>query len=171
MVVLGFGTRPQSGTVSWIPMTKGGPHDGDPVLDLNEILVDEGEPSAAGEPEPIAPASRPSGGPPSPPPLPKRGAPARAASTSSQLPPIDHAVVLPSPVGRPMGDPFQEPAEPRLPRGLPEEKLDYFRTVLKQKQETLARARAIYAEREAEIDQLRDAAQGLRGQLQAALAE
>ena len=151
-------------------MTKGGPHDGDPVLDLNEILVDEGEPSASSEAQPIAPPSRPSGGPPSPPPLPKRSAALRAPSTTAQ-PAFDNAVVLPSPVGRPTGDPFQEPAEPRLPRGLPEEKLDYFRTVLKQKQETLARARAIYAERDAEVDQLRDAAQALRGQLQAALAE
>ena len=149
-------------------MTKGGLHGGDPVLDLNEILTDEGEPSTSGAPQPIAPTSKPPGGAPSPPPLPKRSAAARAPAATS---PPDNAAVLPSPVGRPTGDPFQEPAEPRLPRGLPEEKLDYFRTVLKQKQETLARARAIYAEREAEADQLRDAAQALRGQLQPALAE
>jgi len=54
---------------------------------------------------------------------------------------------------------------------LPEEKLEYFRLVLKQKQETLARARALYAEREQEADQVREAAQIIKAQLEAAYAE
>jgi chromosome segregation ATPase len=80
-------------------------------------------------------------------------------------------VSLPPPASRPAGDPFQEPAEPRLPRGLPEEKLEYFRNVLKQKQETLARARELYAEREQEADQLREAARALQAQVEATFVE
>src|SRR5215472_7519953 len=139
-------------------MPKGGPNEGDPVLDLREVLIEEDEPLVPGEAAPHGPEvpvpRPPPISSPAPPPLPPRrpppprGAPAGAA--------FDVSAPLPPPVARPGGDPFQEPPEPRLPRGLPEEKLEYFRTVLKQKQETLARARALYAEREQEADQVRE---------------
>ncbi len=154
-------------------MTKRGPNDGDPILDLREILVDEDEPLVPGEMDPPAPSAAPvprGNTSPAPPPLPPRrpGAVARAPSA----PPGSGATVsLPPPVSRPEGDPFQEPPEPRLPRGLPEEKLEYFRNVLKQKQETLARARALYADREQEVDQLREAAQALKAQVEPTLME
>ena len=44
-----FGTRPQSDSVSYYRMKKGGPNDGDPVLDLREILVEDDEPLLSGE--------------------------------------------------------------------------------------------------------------------------
>src|SRR5215218_3156649 len=61
-------------------------------------------------------------------------------------------------MARPQGsdDPFAEPPEPRMPKtGAPEEKVEFFRAVLRQKTETLARARALYADRDLEADTLR----------------
>ena len=46
--------------------------------------------------------------------------------------------------------------------GSPEERLEFFRGILKQKTETLARARTLYAEREAELVQLRAALEKAR---------
>ena len=47
---------------------------------------------------------------------------------------------VPPPLPRPSGDPFGEPPESRPPRGIAlDEKLEYFRSVLKLKEETLAR--------------------------------
>ncbi len=157
-------------------MTKSGPNDGNPVLDLREILGDEDEPLGPADvipptPTAVAPVAKaPPAASPGPPPLPtKRGSAARPASGTQGV--GAPGLSIPPPVGRPSGDPFQEPVEPRLPRGLPEEKVEFFRTVLKQKQETIARARAIYAEREQEADQIREAVQALNARLEAALAE
>jgi Tfp pilus assembly protein PilZ len=71
---------------------------------------------------------------------------------------------------RPEGDPFQERPEPKLPRsGLPDEKVEYFRALVLQKNETLSRARAIYAEAIAEADQLHSLATLLHRNLELAL--
>src|SRR5262249_25729210 len=89
-----------------------------------------------------------------PPPLPSR------RTTGDRRPAPSHA----------LEDPFQERAEPRMPHGLPEEKVEYFRVVLKQKQETLARARAVYAQREAELHSLNEAIGAARAHLDQTLA-
>ncbi len=52
------------------------------------------------------------------------------------------------------GDPFGEAPEPRMPKSsLPEDKIDYFRTVIRQKSETLQRARDMYYELFSEAEQ------------------
>ncbi|HEX4621717.1 MAG TPA: hypothetical protein VH208_09140, partial [Myxococcaceae bacterium] len=80
--------------------------------------------------------------------------------------------VTPSGGARITGDPFKEPPEPRPPRsGSPEEKLEYFRAVLKSKEETLARGRQLFAERDAEAEKLRGMAGALKGQLDDALKQ
>ncbi len=122
----------------------------------------------------------------SPPPLPPRRAavaPTPGKATSGAQAAFRPAMSMPSvqtlprdsepavaPV-RPVGaaDPFGEPPELRPPLGgAPEDKLEFFRAVLKQKTETLARARALYAEREAELQALRVSEATLRGQVQEA---
>src|SRR5712664_1117413 len=166
----------RSDSVSHKPMTKSGSNDGNPVLDLREILGDEDEPLGPTEgippiPTAVAPVAKaPPTASPGPPPLPTKRASAARPAPGAQGAGAP-GLFIPPPLGRPSGDPFQEPVEPRLPRGLPEEKVEFFRTVLKQKQETIARARAIYAEREQEADQIREAVQALNARLEAALAE
>jgi chromosome segregation ATPase len=52
------------------------------------------------------------------------------------------------------GDPFGEAPEPRMPKSsLPEDKIDYFRTIVRQKSEALQRARDMYYELISEAEQ------------------
>jgi chromosome segregation ATPase len=76
-------------------------------------------------------------------------------------------------VPRPTGsDPFQEAPEPRLPPGGdPEEKLRAFRTMVKLKDEALARGRGLYAAVDQEAQALRQVALQIKSQLEAALVE
>ncbi|WP_245918763.1 hypothetical protein [Melittangium boletus] len=136
----------------------------DPLAELRESLL---------EPETATAA---------PPPLPPRrttSVPAvRAASGTS--PAFRPAMSLPSvriPIkpsdfpeapGRPVGaaDPFAEPAEPRLPAGASsEETIAHLRALLKQKADTLTRARTLYEDRDSELRASRIAETTLRGQL------
>jgi chromosome segregation ATPase len=79
---------------------------------------------------------------------------------------------VPQAMPRPSGDPFQEPPEPRPPRGIAlDEKLEYFRSVLKLKEETLGRARAIYEQRDLEAARLREVAVALKAQLDEVLPQ
>ncbi|MBL8953530.1 MAG: hypothetical protein JNK82_22330, partial [Myxococcaceae bacterium] len=95
--------------------------------------------------------------------------------TLSPVPPsaVPQTLALPSPVPRPTGsDPFQEAPEPRLPPGGdPEEKLKAFRTMLKLKDEALARGRGLYGAVDHEAQALRQVALQLKTQLEAALIE
>ncbi len=149
------------------------PDDLNPFEDLRASLNDEpGAPGSGGGaaakavPPPL----------PAPPPLPKRSnatlpsmpsvASGPPASTPSAVP------GLPPQVVRPAGpDPFQEPPEPRPPRGGPEEKLEFFRQVIKQKEETLGRARSLYTAVDNEAQQLRLVATDWKAKLDAALEE
>src|SRR5229473_1503319 len=137
------------------------PDEEDPLSDLRQSFEGDVAPSPT-------PTERGSGSVRSasgPPPLPtKRSTSERKREGVVSAPPVAH-------VPRSLEDPFQEPSEPRLPHGLPEEKLEFFRVVLKQKQETLARARALYAQREAEIHSLTEAVNSVRAQMDSALAE
>ncbi len=90
------------------------------------------------------------------------------------LPPSAAALPPPLPAKRPASagaalakpDPFQEPSQPRMPVGVDlEAKVEYFRQVVRQKDETLERARALYAERAAEAEQLRAGAASLSAEL------
>jgi hypothetical protein len=66
----------------------------------------------------------------------------------------------------PRPDPFQEPPQARLPVGeLPEAKLEFFRQVVRLKDETLDRGRTLYADRVAELEQLRPATAALSAEL------
>src|SRR6185295_4631148 len=149
------------------------------------------------EPGPGGPPPLPKGGgapPPLPPKLPPRSTGARPASVTAPTPVpkgptharTPTATPMAAPVGnvpsslpqipiavpRPDGDPFGEPPEARPPRsGSPDEKVEFFRQVVKQKSETLTRARQVYAERDAEAEQLRTLSTQLRGQLETALAQ
>jgi chromosome segregation ATPase len=154
----------------------------DPLSDLRTSL-DEDEPFLPNAPATPPPAA--AGGPPAlPPPLPRRpsgktaafgaagksgGFPAAPARPSGVMQPVAPAAPVPmTPSGgsRAAGDPFKEPPEPRPPRsGSPEDKLEYFRTVLKLKEETLARGRQLYAERDAEVEKLRALASAMKTQL------
>lgn len=70
------------------------------------------------------------------------------------------------------GDPFHEPPDPRPPRtALPEERIEFLRTVVRQKDETLARGRALFLEKEQEAQQLRKAGDAMRAQLEATLKQ
>ena len=105
-----------------------------------------------------------------PPPLPK---PKAGAPAASPAPPPTPAAPAPASPPRPAGsavDPFGEGPEPRMVKGSPEEKIDYFRQVVKQKTETLTRARAMWAERNVEFDKLRDELTDTRIRAQAAEA-
>ncbi|WP_081713992.1 hypothetical protein [Cystobacter fuscus] len=99
-----------------------------------------------------------------PPPLPPRRSTSVALRPAMTLP----AVRMPARPSSSTGaaDPFAEPTEPPAPpeSSLPE-RLDYFRTVLRQKVETLQRARTLFAEREAELRTVRISETTLRGQL------
>src|SRR6218665_1212227 len=137
----------------------------DPLAELRESLL---------EPETAVTAA--------PPPLPPRrtvSVPAvRAASGTS--PAFRPAMSVPSvriPIkpsdfpaapGRPVGaaDPFADPVEPRLPPGAsPEETIAHLRAVLKQKADTLTRARTLYEDRDGELRASRIAETTLRGQI------
>jgi chromosome segregation ATPase len=125
----------------------------EPVIDLKEILEEDHPPPAPGSegtPPPRAHRNVLKAAAPVPPPLPKRPGQARKAKAD---------------------DPFLEPVEPRMPRGLPEQKVEYFRAVLKQKQETLARARSLYAEHEQEIEHLHQSNAELKAHFEGMEAE
>ena len=80
------------------------------------------------------------------------------------------AAQVPPALPRPGGDPFGEPPEPRHSRGVAmDEKLEFFRTVVKQKEETLARARALYEQRDLEAARLREVAVALYAQAEEVL--
>ncbi|WP_257452532.1 coiled-coil domain-containing protein [Archangium lipolyticum] len=139
----------------------------DPLAELRESLVEE----VAGSSD--STAARPQA-PSVPPPLPPRKAsPATPAAfrPAMSLPSVQgtsRSAEPPAATARPVGtaDPFSEPPEPRMPLGsAPEEKLEHFRAVVKQKTETLTRARALYEEREAELQALRVSEATLRRQL------
>src|SRR5262249_5550721 len=143
----------------------GAPEDVNPLqdLDFGDEPVGPKSPGGGGARK-SAPAAPPSGPPPvptgaAPPPLP-RPAPARAPRPTGPQPAapggLGAVAQVPPPLPRPSGDPFQEPPEPRPPRGIAlDEKLEYFRSVLKLKEETLGRARAIYEQRDLEAARLR----------------
>ena len=159
------------------------PDESDPLQDLRDSLADEDDgvafpsrppavsPSAKGAPPPLPPKRSV---PPKPPPqtgevaLPKITAPLGAvipaAAPASSLP-----LTIPGQVMRPPpGDPFQEPPEPRLSSAAdPEDKLKFFRQVVKGKEEALARGRALYAAVDHEAISLRSVV----NQLKAALDE
>ena len=72
----------------------------------------------------------------------------------------------------PPGDPFQEPAEPRIPVGVDsEEKLKVFRGIMKGKDEALGRGRALYQAVDLEAQQLRAITTQMKGQLELAMVE
>ncbi len=93
----------------------------------------------------------------------------RAAAPSARTP----AKSLPLAVVRPQGvDPFQEAAEPRLPPGAdPEDKLKSFRLIIQQKDEALARGRALFAAVDQEAQKLREVATQLSADLRNRPAE
>jgi chromosome segregation ATPase len=133
------------------------PDEDDPFADLRAFDDDPSRPP-------------PLRAPPPPPPLPPKLPGARPSSPANVVLPAP--LPLPSPGSRMDGDPFHEPPDPRPPRtALPDERIEFLRTVVRQKDETLARGRAIYAEREQEMQQLRVAAETLRAQLDAALKQ
>src|SRR5262249_1029120 len=154
----------------------GAPEDVNPLqdLDFGDEPMGPKSPTGAGARK-SAPAGPQAGPPPvpsgaAPPPLPRR-APAGAPRPTGPVQPaapggLGAVAPGPPPPPRPSGDPFQEPPEPRPPRGIAlDEKLEYFRSVLKLKEETLGRARAIYEQRDLEAARLREVAMALKGQL------
>ncbi len=166
----------------------------DPLLELRDSLEDSDEPLFAPRPprpasatatpaRGVVPAPRSSAPPPLPPgrkPIPNAGPTGPSPSTLAKTgafkpaPPGADAHPLPQTVVRPAPgqDPFQEPPEPRLPAGGdPEEKLKTFRTILKQKEETLARGRSLYRAVDEEAISVRAVAEKLKVELHAALLE
>src|SRR4051812_28888975 len=112
---------------------------------------------------PRSPGARPSAGPP----LPSQPTPSRPPAAHALAAPVGNLPTslpsVPIAIPKPDGDPFGEPPEARPPRsGSPDEKVEFFRQVVKQKSETLARARQVYAERDGEADQLRTLSTQLR---------
>src|SRR5262245_52721217 len=167
-------------------------------MDGDEPLLEPGPssilpPEPVGTPTPPPPPPLPRGGagapPPLPPKLPQRtgafrpaspippsgpATPARSPAAQPMPAPLaglpSSLAPLPASPARPEGDPFGEPAEARPPRsGSPDEKVEFFRHVVKQKSETLARARQVYQERDAEAEALRTLATQWRAQLETAL--
>src|SRR6185369_8013150 len=113
--------------------------------------------------EDIVPEEKAAKPPPLPPKLPPR--PSNAAKPSAA------PAAIPPPRNKAGGDPFNEPPEPRPPKGSPDEKLDFFRQVVKIKNDTLGRARQLYQEREQEAEQLRVAANQLTTELDSAQSQ
>ncbi|HZH02793.1 MAG TPA: hypothetical protein VEY30_03345, partial [Myxococcaceae bacterium] len=114
-------------------------------------------------------ASGPKGG---PPPLPPKRNTGRFAIPPGGIPPPTPAAGTAVARTSGGGDPFGEAPDPRPPKGAsPDEKLEYFRALLKAKEETLGRARALYAERESEVGGLQGALEGLRVQEEALKAQ
>lgn len=91
---------------------------------------------------------------------------------SGPRPPPLHADELP-PVGpRPADDPFLEGADPRPPRsGLPDERLEYLRTLVKNREEALKRGRAMLNSLVQEADALRAVATKLKSKLDMQLGQ
>lgn len=85
---------------------------------------------------------------------------------SGPRPPPLHGDELP-PVGpRPTDDPFLEGADPRPPRsGLPDERLEYLRTLVKHREEALKRGRAMLNALVQEADAVRAVATRLKSKL------
>src|SRR5262249_43429667 len=86
-----------------------GPDDEDLITDLRASFAED----VAEAPTATEPAQTPARAVVAPPPLPTR------RSTGDRKPSPPH----------PLEDPFQEPSEPRMPHGLPEEKVEFFRVV------------------------------------------
>lgn len=129
-----------------------------------------------------------SAGVPAPPPLPVRRVPLpQPKAATGSMPAYRPAMSVPSvqiPIrpsdfppeqsARPVGaaDPFAEPPEPRMPLGgSPEEKVEYFRAVLKQKTETLSRARSLYEARDSDLQTMQISDGALRGQVRELTAQ
>ena len=73
---------------------------------------------------------------------------------------------MPPPLPDPGDNPFSEQPETRMPRAAaPEEKVDYFRGIVKAKSEALARAKSLYGARVEESQRLREVIDALNGQL------
>src|SRR5712692_891165 len=92
------------------------PDEEDPLSDLRQSFEGDVAPS----PTPTERGSGSGRSASGPPPLPtKRSTSERKREGVVSAPPVAH-------VPRSLEDPFQEPSEPRLPHGLPEEKLEFF---------------------------------------------
>src|SRR4051812_47225221 len=107
-------------------------------MDGDEPLLEPGPSSIVPEPGAGAPPPLPKGGG-APPPLPPK-LPARAAKPAAPAPvaPVANLPTslpsIPIAIPKPDGDPFGEPPEARPPRsGSPDEKVEFFRQVVKQK--------------------------------------
>ncbi|MDR0966058.1 MAG: hypothetical protein LBM75_06095 [Myxococcales bacterium] len=152
----------------------------DPLAELRKNLenldsIEEALGVATKGTEAIAPAPKPPPLPPSlPPQLPVSSAP--PPSLSSQAPikaaaaafrPSDFLCPeLPPPLPEPGDNPFGEQPETRMPRAAaPEEKVDFFRGVVKTKTEALARAKSLYGARVEESKRLREVIDALNAQL------
>ena len=160
----------------------GAPEDVNPLqdLDFGDEPMGPKSPGGAGARK-AAPPSPQANAPPAatgaaPPPLPRRapagGPKPPAPQPSTTAGGLGAVAQVPQAMPRPSGDPFQEPPEPRPPRGIAlDEKLEYFRSVLKLKEETLGRARAIYEQRDLEAARLREVAVALKAQLDEVLPQ
>ncbi len=141
-----FGGEAVARAVTWKDM--GSSEEVDPLAELREGEGSDAEAAATA----------------APPPLPPRRSTSVALRPAMTLPAV-RMPVRPS-SSMEAADPFGEPTEPPAPpEGSLPERLDYFRTVLRQKVETLQRARTLYAEREAELRTVRISETTLRGQL------
>jgi hypothetical protein len=152
----------------------GAPEDVNPLQDLDlgdEPLAPKAPAAPPARRAPPSPQQAAPPGPPAPPPQEVLGnrpsspapGPAQPGAATGGLVPVAQ---VPPAAPRPSGDPFQEPPEPRPPRGIAlDEKLEYFRSVLKLKEETLTRARSVYEQRDLEAARLREVAVALKAQL------
>lgn len=107
---------------------------------------------------------------PLPPPLPrgkKKGEPQPLPQDNASWRPADFLCPeMPPPLPDPGDNPFAEQPETRMPRAAaPEEKVDFFRGIVKAKSEALARAKSLYGARVAESKRLREVIEALNGQL------
>jgi hypothetical protein len=95
-----------------------------------------------------------------PPPLPSGPRAPTAGTNLDELPP---------PGVRPHEDPFLEPQDPRPPRGgLPDERIEYLRTLLKSREEAIKRGKVMLGTLAQEADTLRLVAQRLKSKLEMA---
>ena len=107
---------------------------------------------------------------PLPPPLPQekgKGFPQPPPLADAPWRPADFLCPeMPPPLPDPGDNPFAEQPETRMPRAAaPEEKVDFFRGIVKAKSEALARAKSLYGARVAESKRLREVIEALNGQL------
>lgn len=147
-----------------------------PATSVEAVIPPPGSGMGVSAPPPLPPRRSlavPTAVPPTRAPVPSRptgAAPAfrPAMSLPSVQLPIRSSDFPPEAPSRPASaaDPFGEPLEPRMSLGSAlEEKVEHFRLVLRQKAETLARARSLYEEREMELQTIRISESALRGQV------